>query len=114
MTSQLPDISEEQRAVLERIYEFFRAGSPWPTFGQLDREFDRNGIDLPQVLGAITRHITRMREYCHDTRRVFSCTSKKLGIGEPDTCARHSRRRAGKILINVDGEACGRQEAIIR
>ncbi len=53
MTSQLPDISEEQRAVLERIYEFFRAGSPWPTFGQLDREFDRNGIDLPQVLGAI-------------------------------------------------------------
>ena len=53
MTSQLPDISEEQRAVLERIYEFFRAGSPWPTFGQLDREFDRNGVDLPQVLGAI-------------------------------------------------------------
>jgi hypothetical protein len=46
MTSQLPDISEEQRAVLERIYEFFRAGSPWPTFGQLDREFDRNGIAI--------------------------------------------------------------------
>jgi len=53
MTPQLPDISEEQRAVLERIYESFRAGSPWPTFGQLDREFDRKGIDLPQVLGAI-------------------------------------------------------------
>jgi len=53
MTPQLPDISEEQRAVLERTYESFRAGSPWPTFGQLDREFDRKGIDLPQVLGAI-------------------------------------------------------------
>lgn len=53
MTPQLPDISEEQRAVLERIYESFRAGSLWPTFAQLDREFDRKGIDLPQVLGTI-------------------------------------------------------------
>lgn len=53
MTPQLPDISEEQRAVLERIYEVFRAGSPWPTFGELDREFDRKGIDLPEVLRAM-------------------------------------------------------------
>lgn len=53
MTPHLPDISEEQGGVLERIYESFRAGSPWPTFGQLDREFDRKGIDLPQVLGTI-------------------------------------------------------------
>lgn len=53
MTPQLPDLSEEQRAVLVRIYEVFRPGASWPTFAQLDREFDRKGIDLPQVLGTI-------------------------------------------------------------
>jgi hypothetical protein len=53
MNADLPPIGDEQRAVLERIYEVFRVGLPWPTFGELDREFDREGIDLPQVLRAI-------------------------------------------------------------
>jgi len=53
MNPDLPDMSDDQRAALERIYEPFRVGLPWPTFGVLDREFDRDGIDLAQVLRAI-------------------------------------------------------------
>lgn len=52
MAPQLPDISDDQHAVLERIYAAFRDGSPWPRFADLDREFDRKGIDLAQVLRA--------------------------------------------------------------
>ena len=87
MTPQLPDISEEQRAVLERIYEFFRAGSPWPTFGQLDREFDRKGIDLPQALGAIPlAYVLLDRSRLIDPRPDMELQLSLFGIAQcPDS-----------------------------
>lgn len=53
MIATLPEIDENQRAVIERVYETFRSSATWPSFGQLDIEFDRRGFDLVEILRTI-------------------------------------------------------------
>lgn len=86
MNPDLPDIGDDQRAVIERIYEFFRVGLPWPTFGVLDREFYRRDIDLSQVLSAIpTTYAFLDRNRLIDPRPDIELRLSLFGIAQcPD------------------------------
>ena len=59
----LPPLSKQDRGVLQRIYDTFRARGEWPAFGVLDRAYDRAGADLAKVLPAIPRTYLRFDRF---------------------------------------------------
>jgi hypothetical protein len=52
-------VNDDQRRLLEAVYDHFRQCDAWPTFGQIDRPLRRVGPDPAHAAGHVARRRRR-------------------------------------------------------